>query len=100
MAPRKRTNAYRAEYVLVHYGINPRTKSVDSVWESRDGTLSKGMPDGSSHQHQVVGNRRASDEIVIIWGLTDLFSVPAAMVSDETTKKLVEELRSKAQSAS
>lgn len=98
MPPRKGTNAWKEEIIRTFYGINPKTFGIDSVSVSRGGTLTKWSSDGHMHTHPIHhgGAERAQAEIVIVYDLTDLFSVIPGIEDSETTKRKINELRSKA----
>ncbi len=93
---KKGTVAHRSEYVTVIYGIHAATKSVRSIYVQRDGKMIGSTSDGGSYTHHVGPGRRDETEAVIVFGLSDVFSVPIAISDSENTKKRVEELRAKA----
>ena len=92
---KNRTKADRQEYIEVFWGINPRTKSVESVHRQRDGLLSKMSSDGTIRSHPVLPGRMAQSEIVIVFGLTDVFGVSVAMAESASVKQRVADLEAK-----
>lgn len=86
MPPKKNTKAYREEYVRVHYGIHMDSLEVRSVWERRDGVLSLG-----GFTHHVLPGRQAESELIIVFGIGDIRTLPAHMAQShgaETRKEL------------
>jgi len=70
--PRKATKAYKNEVWEVFYGINPKTFEVESVSKSRGGVLTRWGKEGV-HTHPILTGRQARNEVVIVYGLTDIF---------------------------
>ena len=95
---RKSTVASRSEYVTVIYGIHTATKTVRRVYVQRDGRMVGNTTDGMQVTHYVAGGRRPESEAVIVFGLSDVFSVPINIADSEGTKRTLEQLRVKAQS--
>ncbi len=93
MSPKKGTKAYKTETIQLFWGINPRTHIVEQVSLSRDGVIRLGS---YSHVIHPSNKNRPDAEIRLVFELTDLFSVPTFLWSDENTKRRVEELRAKA----
>lgn len=90
------TKAYDQEYLWVVYGINPRLKKVQSVWVQRNRVLSGSRDDGAPVQHPIKPGWTAEREAGLIFGLREVFSVPAALSDSDYTKQRVEELRERA----
>ncbi|PWS38086.1 hypothetical protein DFH01_01925 [Falsiroseomonas bella] len=90
------TKAYEQEIVWVFYGINPTKKRVERVSQQRNGVLSKMNDDAVFVTHYVMPGRKAETEIVIVFGLTDVFGVPVSSADSEWVKKQVAELEAKA----
>jgi len=94
---RKGTAAHRSEYVTIIYGIHRATKTIGSVYIQRDGKMvgsgANGMPI-TNHP----GGRLAESEAFIVFGLSDVFSVPVGLSSGEGTRRRLDELRTKAAS--
>lgn len=92
MPPKKGTKAYREEYVYAHYGINMNTLGVQTVLERRDGTLS-----GGSANHYVMPGRHAASELIIVFNLTDVRTLPIHMMQShgDEVKKELEQLAAK-----
>ena len=78
------------------YGINPNTFEVETVSLSRGGELRKSGKDVELRTHCVAPGRDPKSEVRITFGLTNVFSVPQALVDQESTKRRVEELRKRA----
>lgn len=95
---KKRTAASRSEYATVIYGIHTATKTVSTVYVQRDGRMVGNATNGMPVTHYVVGGRRPEAEAVIVFGLSDVFSVPIQFADSEVTKRGLEKLRTKAQS--
>lgn len=89
------TKAYKQEIVEVFYGINPRTKRVERVSRTRDGTLSKMGADATFVTHHIMPDRKAETEIVVVFHLTDVFGFPAGMEDAEFVKQKRKELEEK-----
>ena len=90
------TKREEAEYVTVYYGIHAETGTVRSVWQTRGGKLNMGKNDGSAITAVVGPGRRAENELVIVFGLSDVFSVPVGLMDGEGTKRRVADLEAKA----
>ncbi|NKM30100.1 hypothetical protein [Rhizobium laguerreae] len=88
--PSKNSNAYRKEYVRVHYGIHSDTLDVKSVWEQRDGGLS-----GDYGTHYPSHGMPARSEVMLVFHLTEVRTV---MIQLEDTQgiRIVAELEEKA----
>lgn len=93
---KKGTKAYRQEYTHIIYGISRKTKQVRSVWLRRDGILSASGPDGTSIEHFIKPGWTAEREAGLVFGLTDTFMVPVALIDGESTNKRLAELGDKA----
>jgi hypothetical protein len=83
------------EIIETLYGINPKTFEVETVSLNRSGELRNLGKDVES-THYVAHARDPKSEVRIAFGLTNVFSVPQALVDQETTKRRVEELRKRA----
>ncbi|WP_426239211.1 hypothetical protein [Pararhizobium sp. DWP1-1-3] len=70
------TDAYRAELIFAHYGIDVETLQVRSVWQRRDGMLWMG-----SYGHLVMPGRRMETELLLVFGLSDVRTVAASSVA-------------------
>ena len=84
------------EIIETLYGINPNTFEVETVSLNRGGELRKTCEDVELRTHYVATGRDPKSEVRITFGLTNVFSVPEALVDQESTKRRVEELRKKA----
>jgi hypothetical protein len=84
------------EIIETLYGINPNTFEVETVSLNRGRELRKSGKDVELRTHYVAPGRDPKSEVRITFGLTNVFSVPQALVDQESTKKRVEELRKKA----
>jgi hypothetical protein len=84
------------EIIETLYGINPKTFEVETVSLHRGGELRKLGKDVEPRTHHVAHARDPKSEVRISFGLTNVFSVPQALVDQESTKKRVEELRKRA----
>jgi hypothetical protein len=93
---KKGTKAYEREYAWVVYGINPRMKRVQSVWVQRNGVLSGTRDDGTPVLHPIKPGWSNEREASLIFGLREVFSVPAELSDSDFTKKRLAELREKA----
>lgn len=91
MRPKKGTKAYKSEYVTVYMGINMLTFAVESVWESRDGTLS-GPNGGSAHTGS---HRPGQGEATIVFNLTNVQSLPVYLYESHASR-IRKELEEKA----
>lgn len=87
MSPKKGTRAHREEYIYVHYGIEMNSLEVHSVWEQRDGRLVGGM-----RNHHVMPGRRADSELVIVFNLSEIRTLPVSMLATDGDK-VQQELR-------
>jgi hypothetical protein len=83
LPPKKGTRAYKEEYVYVHYGIHMDTLDVVSIWERRDGRLSLG-----NFGHSTMPGRNQISEILIVFGVGDVVSLPVGMDSASTLERL------------
>ena len=92
----KRTKAHQGEFVGTYYGVSQRTKRVEAVWKRRDGQLSKTLPNGVTTTHYVGPGRLDEAEIVIVWGLTDVFHVAVGSENSDWVKRRIAELQAKA----
>jgi hypothetical protein len=81
------------EIIETLYGINPNTFEVETVFLNRGGELRKAGKDVELRAHYVAPGRDPKSEVRITLGLTNVFSVPQALVDQESTKRRVEELR-------
>lgn len=90
------TKKQENEYVTVYYGVHTGTGTVRSVWQTRGGKLNMGNNDGSAVTHYVGPGRRTESELLIVFGLTDVFSVSVNSLDSENTKKRIGELEAKA----
>lgn len=93
----RRTKKQDREYVTVHYGIDPKRGTIETIWEQRDGVLVKSALSGVGGSHYPRGRNRAEHEIFVVWNLTDIFSTPVGLMDSESTKHQLEELRAKAE---
>jgi hypothetical protein len=91
----KRTKQSKEEIVKIFYGINSKTFEVESVSLTRGAVLTKFGKDLEYIRHPIAG-RDARTEVVIVFHLTEIFSVSAQMSDAESTKKRIEELEAKA----
>jgi len=94
MVRKRRQN--QEEIVETFFGINPETFEVESVSRTRGGTLSRWGKGGSYYTHHIEHGRAAQSEVGIVFGLTDIFSVPEILINSEDIKKRVQELEAKA----
>jgi hypothetical protein len=82
------------EIIETLYGINSKTFDVETVSLNRGGELRKLGKSGEPHH--LARGRDPKSEVRIAFGLTNVFSVPQALVDQESTKRRVEELRKRA----
>ena len=82
------------EIIETLYGINPKTFEVETVSLNRSGELRKRGKGGEPHH--VARGRDPKSEVRTAFGLTNVFSVPEALVDQESTKRRVEGLRERA----
>lgn len=92
----RRTKRQNSEYVTVYYGINPKTFTVESIWQQRDGTLVKSAASGIGGQHYPLKGRSAEHEILVVWHLTDIVSTPVNFIDAEFAKESRRKLEEKA----
>ena len=85
-----------SEVIEVFYGIDPSTFEVKRVSLTRGGTLSKSTKDGWSFSHRIEHGRNARTEVIIVFNLTDIFSVPPQYENVEETKRRTAELEANA----
>jgi len=78
------------------YGINRKTFEIESVYLTQGGTLTSWGRDGSLTTLPVSYGRRARDEVVIAFELTEIFETYAELESAENTKLRVAALQQKA----
>ena len=90
------TNREKQEIVEVFFGINPRTFDVERVSLTRDNLLQHWSSDVML-SHPVLFDRSARAEIIITWGLTDLFSTVVQFEESEDTKRQIAGLTAKAE---
>jgi hypothetical protein len=62
----------RDETIYLYFGINPKTRKVETVSQSRGGRLSHWGDEGVLSTHAIMPGRRAETEITIVWGLTNV----------------------------
>jgi hypothetical protein len=79
----------------VFYGIDPETFEVSSVSVTRGGILRRWHKSGTCHTHTIGPGRQARTEIVVLYGLTDLFEVFPQYENADNTKNKIEELKVK-----
>ena len=91
--PTKRSND---ELVEDFYGINPSTFEVEQVSLTRGGVLSKFAKDGALFRHPIAPGRQALAEVIIVFHLTDIFSIHTQFENVDGTKKRIAELETKA----
>jgi len=92
---RARLNRRESEQIIeTFYGINPVTFKIESVSLNRGGELSKWGRDAELKRHHM-GDRDPQEEVRIVFGLTDVFSLQAH-ADDKSIKKRIEELRKRA----
>lgn len=92
---KKGTRAYDDEIVEVFYGINTKLNKVESVSRKRNGSLTRTNADGTMTPHHPMPGKNALTEVVIAFGLSDVFSFPPSMWDAEWVKKKIEELEAK-----
>ena len=92
---RKGTKAYRNETVEVFWGINRKRGRIESVYLTRGGVLSMMGEDAVTVTHPIMPGRDAKHEIVVVFGLTDVFSAPAGMTDTAWVKLRRAELQEK-----
>ncbi len=92
----RRTRKQDREYATVHYGINPKTFAVETVWQQSDGTLVKSAVTGVGGTHYPLPGRSAEHEILVVWHLTDIMSAPANLMDAEVAKENRRKLEEKA----
>jgi len=92
----RRTRRELEQRIEFFYGINPQTFEIESVSLTRGGMLHKMGKNLSHESHAVIGHRSPKTEIIIVWGLLDLFSVPASLDNGEFAKAQLEDLKQKA----
>jgi hypothetical protein len=68
------------EIIETLYGINPNTFEVETVSLNRGGELRKTGKDVELRTHYVAPGRDPKSEVRITFGLTNVFSVPQALV--------------------
>jgi hypothetical protein len=88
------TKQQQREIVSEFYGINLKTYEVESVSLTRGGMLTKWGKDATYIEHPVAG-RQARTEVVIVFGLSEIFEV-TQFDDREYTKRKVAELQAKA----
>jgi hypothetical protein len=93
------TKRQAGEYVIAYYGINAARGTVDTVYERRDGQLVISRLDGTDRTHMPLRRRTAEHEMLVVWHLTDIFSVSMDSTTDDSTMKRVQELQVKAAAA-
>lgn len=86
------TSREGVEIIETLYGINPKTFDVETVSLNRGGELRKLGKDVEPRTHRMAHARDPKAEVRIAFGLTNVFSVPQALVDQEVTKRRVEEL--------
>jgi hypothetical protein len=82
------------ETVRVHFGI--KDGEVVTVYEKRGGSLVYHGKKGLGYQSHPLAGRRAATELIVVFGLSDSFSVPVGSMDSEYTKTRVAELKAKA----
>jgi len=92
----RKTRRENEEIVETYFGIDPKTFEVKTVSRTRGGTLTKWNRDLAPYSHHIEHGRNAQAEVRIVFGLTDIFGVPEALVNSENTKNRVKELEVKA----
>ena len=92
----RKTRQQQEEIVETFYGINPKTFKVESVSRTRGGTLTKWNEDAVPYSHHIEHGRDPKSEVLIVFGLIDIFGVPEFLVSSESTKMRINELKEKA----
>jgi hypothetical protein len=92
----RRTRQQNEETVTVYYGIDPKTFEVARVPLTRGGTLSRMGKEAMQEFHQVTRGRNPQSEVVIVFGLTDIVSVPIQLEESAGTEQRITELRAKA----
>ena len=86
----------RGEFTTVFYGIHSGSLKVQQVWLTRGGTLSRSNENGSTTTSTVLPGRRAQSEVVIVFDLTSIVSIPAHLVGSEIAKEIEQRLETKA----
>jgi hypothetical protein len=92
----KGTQQSREEITELFYGINPTTFEIESVSKTRGGMLTRSAKDGLIISHPMTRGGDTQNEIALVFGLMDVFSVPAKLWNSERRVRQVEELRAKA----
>jgi hypothetical protein len=90
------TKHQKGEIVREFHGIVPKTFDVETVSLTRGGVLSKFSRDGNYHQHPVTGGRIPRNEVVIVYGLTDIIETTPQFSDAEYIKRKLAELQEKA----
>jgi hypothetical protein len=85
----------KEQVVYVHYGINRDRFIVEAVYQTRSGTLSVWRGDNRL-THGLAG-RDGRSECIIVFGLTNIYSIPVSMDSSELTKQKLSELKGMAE---
>jgi hypothetical protein len=81
--PVKRTKLQRDELIYVYYGIEGRSLTVQSVAQSRDGTLRSERGQNLNQVHRVSPGQLAIFQITLLFGLTDVIAVPARLANKD-----------------
>ncbi len=76
--------------------LTPRLKKVRSVWVQRNIVLSGTADDGTPVLHYIKSGWTAEREAALIFGLREVFSIPAALSDSDYTKRRLKELKEKA----
>lgn len=94
----RRTRKDNEQYVETYYGIDPKTHKVVSVSKTRGGTLIRWDSETAmSHRHPIAPGRMAQSEVVVVYGLRDVFCVTVGFEDGESTKRRIAELEKKAE---
>lgn len=92
---KKNTKAFKGEIVREYYGINRNTLEIESVTETRGGTLTKWDKDGMPRNAATKPGSSARTEVLIVFGLIDVVEF-SMFHNEESKKKAIEELTAKA----
>lgn len=92
----RRTKRQNEEIVERFYGIDPKTFEVARISLTRSGTLTRRWDDGRVYPHHIMRGRDARSEVIVVFGLTNIFSVLVQYDSAESTQDRIKELEEKA----
>ena len=91
----RRTKRENEQIIYTYYGINAETYEVESVSQTRGGSLTAFR--GDNYICLPIGpGCIAKSEVVILFKLQGVFCVPAGFADSESTKMKISELQAKA----